>query len=111
MPLTWHHLHIPGGGFQVLSGLDDAGWLLFLAAVAVALAIRTYMRRPGLIVKWAVSLLAFAAVQGMFMDYFDWTTRGVSLYVPAYYGPGFFVALAGAAVMVVAAVAAWRVRD
>ena len=111
MPLTWHHLHIPGDGFQVITGLDTATWVIVSAIVALALAVRTWMRRLGLAMKWTISLLAFATLQGMIFDYFDWGSRGVSLYVPAYYGPGFFLALGGAMVMVAAAVAACRVRD
>jgi hypothetical protein len=109
MPLVWHHLHIPGGfSYTIINGLSSASWLLVVAAVALALAIRTYLAAPSLGMKWAISVLAFATVNGMFFDYFDWSTRGVSLYVPAYYGPGFFVGLGGAALTVLTAMVAWR---
>jgi hypothetical protein len=35
----------------------------------------------------------------------------VSLYVQPYYGPGFFVSLAAAAVLVLAAILVWRTPD
>lgn len=111
MPLTWHHLHIPGGSFTEVNGLSSASWLLVIAALALALAIRTSLSAPGLGVQWATTVLAFATVNGMFFDYFDWSTRGVSLYVAPYYGPGFFVGLGGAALTVAAAILAWRARE
>lgn len=117
LPLAWHHLVVPANGSfgplttEVIYGLDTSNWLIAAAAVELALAIRTYTAAfsPG--VKWAVTVLAFAVVTGMVVDYFDWSLRGVSLTVQPYYGPGFFVALVSAVLMVVAAVLAWRVPD
>ena len=58
-----------------------------------------------------VALLAFATANGMFIDYFDWSRRGVSLEVSAFFGPGFFVGLGCACVLVVAALLGWRARS
>jgi hypothetical protein len=117
MPLPWHHLLVPARVYsgpltaEVINGLDTANWLLVVAAVEIALAIRTCAAASSPSVKWAITVLAFATVMGMFIDYFDWSLRGVSLTVQPFYGPGVFVALAGAALTVVAAVLAWRVPD
>jgi hypothetical protein len=111
MPLAWHHLHIPGSSFAVVDGLSADSWLILVAALAIAFAIRTFLTAPSLGAKWAVTVLAFATVNGMFIDYFDWSLRGVSLYVQPYYGPGFFVSLAAAAVLVLAAILVWRTPD
>jgi hypothetical protein len=111
MPLAWHHLHIPGSSFAVVDGFSADNWLILVAALAFAFAIRTFLTAPGLAVKWAVTALAFATVNGMFIDYFDWSLRGVSLYVQPYYGPGFFVSLAAAGVLVPAAILVWRTPD
>ncbi|MBJ7610521.1 MAG: hypothetical protein JF887_14000 [Candidatus Dormibacteraeota bacterium] len=117
MPLVWHHLRIPAASFYgppavaVFNGLSAASWLLVVAAFALVLAIRTYMRMLTGGNKWALTVLAFAAVNGMVFDYYDWSTRGVSLYMKPYYGPGFFIGLGGAALTVVAAIIAWRVPD
>jgi hypothetical protein len=111
MPLSWHHEHIPGGSYTVVNGLSSTSWLLLVAALAVVLAIWTYLSARGLGIQWSVTVLAFATVNGMFFDYFDWSTRGVSLYVAAHYGPGFFVGLGGAALTVAAAILAWRLPE
>jgi hypothetical protein len=115
MPLGWHHLTAAAALVYRLptavSGLDDGSWLLLVAVVAVVLAIRNLAARPGLRSKWLISVLAFATVNGMVIDYIDWNSRGVSQYVRPYYGPGFFVAVGGAALLVLAAVLAWRVPE
>ena len=117
MPLVWHHLLLPNPAFygpptlDVLNGVSADSWLIAVAAVATGLAVRSLRQPPttGLVI--ALGIFAFATVDGMFIDYFDWSRRGVSLDTPAFYGPGFFVGLAGAGLLVVAAVVAWRTRD
>jgi hypothetical protein len=47
----------------------------------------------------------------MFIDYFDWSRRGVPPQVSPFFGPGFFVGLGCAGVLVVAALLAWRARS
>jgi hypothetical protein len=117
IPLPWHHLLVPAQVYsgplsaEVINGLDTASWLLVVATAELVLAIRTYAAAASTTVKWTLTVLAFATVMGMFVDYFDWSLRGVSLTVQPYYGPGFFLALGGAALTVVAAVLAWRVPD
>jgi hypothetical protein len=117
MTLPWHHLVVPAEGYSgppttvVVNGLNASSWLLAIAAVEVVLAIRTYVAASSSVVKWVVTALAFVSVMGMFGDYIDWSLRGVSLTVKPYYGPGFFLALGGAALAVVAAGLAWRVPD
>jgi hypothetical protein len=117
LPPAWHHLLVPANGSfgplitEVINGLDTSNWLIAAAAVELALAIRTYAAASSPGVKWVVTVVAFAVVTGMVVDYFDWSLRGVSLTVQPYYGPGFFLALGSAVLMVVAAVLAWRVPD
>ena len=117
MPLAWHHVVVPAHIYygpptvEVVNGLSAASWLLLVAAAAIVLAVRTLMARPGLAATWWVTVVAATLVNGMFFDYFDWNTRGVSADVHPYYGPGFFVCLAAAASAVAAAVLAWRERE
>jgi hypothetical protein len=117
MALPWHHLMVPAEVYSgppttvVVNGINASSWLLMIAAVEVVLAIRTYVAASSAVVKWVVTGLAFVSVMGMFGDYIDWSLRGVSLTVKAYYGPGFFLALGGAVLAVVAAGLAWRVPD
>ena len=117
MTLPWHHLVVPADVYsgqpttKVVNGLGASSWLLIVAAMEVVLAIRTYLAVSSAVVKWVVTGLAFVSVMGMFGDYIDWSLRGVSLTVKPYYGPGFFLALVGAVLAVVAAGLAWRVPD
>jgi hypothetical protein len=115
-PLVWHHLLVPNPAFfgpdilEVLTGWTTASWLVPVAAVAAALAVRTFLRSPSLGLAVMVIVLAFVTVNGMFIDYLDWSRRGVSLLVGPFFGPGYYLGLACAAVLVVAAVIGWRSR-
>jgi hypothetical protein len=117
MPLAWHHVVVPAHIYygpptvEVVNGLSAASWLLVVAGAAIMLAVRTLIARPALAATWWVTVVAATLVNGMFFDYFDWNTRGVSADVHPYYGPGFFVCLAAAGLAVAAAVLAWRERE
>jgi hypothetical protein len=84
MPLVWHHVVVPAHVYygppkvEVVNGLSAASWLLVVAGAAIVLAVRTLIARPGLAATWGVPVVAAALVNGMFFDYFDWNTRGVS---------------------------------
>lgn len=117
LPLVWHHLTVPNPAFygpptvEIIHGTDTATWVILVAVLAAGLAIGAYREAPTLGIRWTVTVLAFATVNSMFIDYIDWSLRGVSLYVQPYFGPGFYVALGGAALTVVAAIVAWRTAD
>lgn len=115
LPLRWHHLTAAAALVYrmptTVSGFDDGSWLLVVAAAALLLAARTFRAQPALRTRWLISVMAFATVNLMVIDYIDWNTRGVSQYIRPYYGPGFFVALGGAGLTVVAAVLAWRAPE
>jgi hypothetical protein len=117
MPLVWHHLSVPNPSFygpptlEVLDGLSADSWLIAVAVIAAALAVRACRQAPSPGTKVVLVVLAFATVNGMFIDYFDWSRRGVSLDTPAFYGPGFFVGLGSAALLVGAAVIGCRARE
>lgn len=114
MPLRWHRLIVPEYVYygppttEWFDGVAAQSWLIGVAAMALVLAARSYRTGFGPGIKWLITLLAFASVNGMIVDYIDWSLRGVSRYVQPYFGPGYFVALAGAVPLVVAAVVAWR---
>ena len=117
MPLAWHHLVVPKYVYygvptvQVVTGLDTSNWLLAVAAVSVVLAVLTLRTRPANPATWVITVAAFALVNGMIVNYLDWSTRGASFDVKPYFGPGFYVGLLAAVASVVAAVLAWRERD
>ncbi|MDQ6848307.1 MAG: hypothetical protein M3019_12130, partial [Candidatus Dormibacteraeota bacterium] len=76
------------------------------------LAIRTFRHAPGSGTKVVVALLAILTLNGMFIDNFDWSRRGVSsLESSAYFGPGFYIGLGCGGVLAVAALIAWRARS
>ncbi len=117
LPLVWHHLIVPNPAFigppvlEVLNGVDADSWLIAIALIAAGCAVHTYRRALSSAMRVTLTLLALATVNGMFIDYFDWNTRGVSPDTPAFYGPGFFVGLGCAVLLVAAAVIGWRARD
>jgi hypothetical protein len=117
MPPVWHHLLVPNPSFygpptlEVFNGVSADSWLIAVAVIAALLAVRTYRHPPSSGVKLALTVLAAATVNGMFIDYFDWSRRGVSASMPAFYGLGYFLGLGCAALLVLAAVIAWRTRE
>jgi hypothetical protein len=117
MPPVWHHLYVPNPKFygpsvlEVFNGVSADSWLIAVAAIAALFGLRTYRRAPSFGVVIGVTVLAAATVNGMFIDYFDWSGRGVSASTPAFYGLGYFLGLGCAAFLVVAAVVGWRARE
>jgi amino acid transporter len=113
MPLPWHHQVLAkGGGYAVVNGIDGASWLIAVAVAAIIFLIRCISRPPGTVLKWLFTIATFLVVLGMFNDYINWQSRAAQPkhQVQAYFGPGFYVALAGIAVLVLANVPAWRLE-
>jgi hypothetical protein len=110
MPLPWHHRVVPAGGYTVIDGIRGASWLLVVAAILVGVVFRLLARPPGYYVLALLAVASFAAFIGMYADYVDDQDRAAQLYVAAYVGPGFFVALAALPALVLALVRAWRHR-
>ncbi len=116
-PLVWHHLIVPNPAFigppalEVFTGVAADSWLIAVALIAAGCAVHTYRRALSFAMRVALTLLALATTNGIFIDYFDWNTRGVSPDAPAFYGPGFFVGLGCPVLLVAAAVIGWRARD
>lgn len=108
LPIPWHHDVIPAAGYRVVRGIDGASWLVVATAVVIAFAVRYLVRPPAFPSKWFLVGLTFCVTLGMIIDYIDWQSSAAFLYTRAYFGPGFYVALTGAAVLVVATVQAWR---
>lgn len=117
MPPVWHHLFVPNPRFygpptlEAFNGVSADSWLIAVAVIAAFLAVRMYRQAPSSGVKIALTVFAATTVNGMFIDYFDWSRRGVSASTPAFYGPGYFVGLGCAALLVLAAVIGWRARE
>ncbi len=109
-PLPWHHRVIPAAGYVVVRGLDGASWITVIAALCLVMAVVFWIKVPEFYSKWSMTLLAFVAVLGIFVDYVNWDTRAAQLYESAYFGPGFYIALGASAIVVLATVRAWFVR-
>jgi len=109
-PFPWHHAVIPAAGYQVIRGVDGATWVAGIAALCLVMAAVFWRKPPEFYSKWSMGLIAFAATLGMFVDYINWMTRGAQLHVTPYFGPGFYIALAGTAIVVTAMVRTWFVR-
>ena len=110
LPYPWHHLVIPAAGYRVVRGIDGDSWVLAIAALCLVLAVICWLKPPEFYSKWSLNLITFAVMLGMVVDYADWTARAAQLYVDPYFGPGFYVALAGTALVVAATVRSWFVR-
>ncbi|HEY4869425.1 MAG TPA: hypothetical protein VII79_05400 [Candidatus Dormibacteraeota bacterium] len=113
MRLVWHHKPLTGpvAGYTVVYGIQGASWLLVAAGLAAGFALRVFIKFPGGYLRASLTLLAFLITIGIYADYLDEQERAGQLYAGAYVGPGFYVALAGTALMVLAAVLVWTVRD
>jgi hypothetical protein len=111
MRLAWHHHVVPAAGYTVVYGIQGASWLLVAAGLAAGFALRFAIQFPGGYSRALMSFLAVLITIGIYADYVDAQTRAAQLYVAAYVGPGFYVALAGTALVILAAVLVWTVRD
>lgn len=115
MPLPWHHRLLESGGYTVVHGIEGDNWLIAAALVAVVLLVRVWREPPGFYIKWLTSIVAALAVLGIFIDYIDWNARTaqanqLGVQGTTYFGPGFWLGLAGIGLLVLAAVLTWRVE-
>ena len=111
MRLPWHHHVIPAAGYTIIYGIDGASWLLVVAGIAAGFALRLFYNAVGGYVRSFLALLAFVTVLGVYADYVDTQTRAAQLYINAYFGVGFYMALAGTAALVSAAVLTFVLHD
>src|SRR5437660_4718890 len=110
MVMPWHRHHVPGGGYTVVYGIRGANWEIALAAALMGVVARLTFRPIGYFIAFLTGTLAFFGFLGMCVDYIDDKALAASLGVDAYYGPRFWVALAGTAGLLSAGVLAWRER-
>jgi hypothetical protein len=98
----------PSGTYAIVDGLRIANWVVGIAAVTVVIAVRLILVPPGSYVRALTVALDVLAVFGLMIEYFDNLGRAESLTVAAYFGPGYFLAMAATAVLIVATVLCWR---
>lgn len=116
MPLPWHHMRLLNGGYTIVRGMETDSWLILVALIGLAFVSRFQRWPPRFYAKWLLTITAVLTAFGMFVDYIDWQNRAAqqagTLTGPntgTYFGPGFYVALAATAFLLVAAVIAWRI--
>ena len=108
MPLAWHHHDVPAAGYTIVYGIQGANWLVVVAVICAAFAVRFLRNSPGFYAKWSVTFIAFAVTLGMFADYLDSQDNAAQIFVKVYNGPGFYLGVVLVPVVISAAVAAWR---
>jgi hypothetical protein len=108
MPLEWAGVITPSGAYSIVNGFRIANWVLGIAAVVLVVAVRLIFVPPGSYVRALTVALDVLAVFGVIIEYFDNLGRAESLTVAAYFGPGYFVAFAATALLIVATVLCWR---
>lgn len=110
MPLHWAGVVSPLGSYVIVSGIEQANWMLIAAAAVVAIAVRLMREPPGGYVRFFFVFLDFFISLGLYVEYIDNVGRaGTDGFTP-YLGPGFFLALAGTGVFIVSGVFGWRER-
>jgi hypothetical protein len=111
MPLHWAGVVTATGGYQLVTGIEQANWMLVAAVVIAVAAVRLMREPPGGYLRFALLLLDFFVPLGMYIEYIDNVGRASADGFPPYLGPGYFLALSATAVLIVSSVFAWREPD
>lgn len=111
LPLNWVGVITDGGSYVIENGVEQASWILVVAVVVVALAIRLMVGPPTALVRCAYVGLDFLVSLGLYIEYVNNLGRAESYTTAPYLGPGFFLALGATALLIVATIVGWRERD
>ncbi len=111
MPLHWAGVVTPLGRYVIVTGIEQANWMIVAAVAVVAVAVRLIREPPGGYVRFSFVFLDFFITLGLYIEYIDNDGRAETDGFTPYLGPGFFLALAGTAVLIASGVFAWRERD
>jgi hypothetical protein len=111
MLLKWVGVFTSGGSYVIANGLQQASWVLVVAAVVIALAVRLSLGPPTGFVRCAFVGLDFFVLLGLYIEYVNNLGRAESNTTTPYLGPGFFLALGATALLIAATVVGWRERD
>jgi hypothetical protein len=109
--LKWVGVITAGGSYVIANGLQEASWMLVVAVVVAALAIRLTVAPPAAFVRCVFVALDFFVPLGMYLEYIDNLGRAESFTTTPYLGPGFYLALGSTGLLVVSTVLGWRERD
>ena len=111
MLLNWVGVVTPTGRYVIVNGLRQANWMLLVAAVVAAIAVRLSVAPPAGFIRFAFVALDFFVPLGLYIEYIDNLGRAESDTIKPYLGPGFFVALGATVLLIASTVFGWRERD
>ena len=111
MLLNWVGVITDAGGYVIANGFEQASWVLVVAAVVIALAVRLILGPPTGFVRCVFVGLDFLVPLGLYIEYINNLGRAESYTIAPYLGPGFFLALGATALLIAATVVGWRERD
>lgn len=94
-----------------MTGLRQANWILAVAAVVVAVAVRLSLAPPAGFLRFVFVALDFFVPLGLYIEYIDNVGRAEADTMTPYVGPGFFLALGATALLIASTVFGWRERD
>src|SRR5579859_1181467 len=111
MPLNWVGVITDGGSYVIANGFEQASWVLVVAVVVIALAVRLILGPPTGFIRCVFVGLDFLVPLGLYIEYVNNLARAESYTTAAYLGPGFFLTLGATALLIAATVVGWRERD
>jgi hypothetical protein len=110
MPLHWVGVLTPLGSYVIVTGVEQANWMILAAVAILAIVVRLIREPPGGYIRFFFVFLDFFISLGLYIEYIDNVGRAETDGFTPYLGPGFFLALAGTGVFIVSGVFAWRER-
>jgi hypothetical protein len=111
MFLNWVGVVAVDGSYLIVTGLRQANWILAVAAVVVAVAVRLSIAPPAGFLRFVFLALDFSVALGLYIEYIDNVGRAEADTMTPYVGPGFFLALGATALLIASTVFGWRERD
>lgn len=111
MFLNWVGVITPVGNYVIVRGIEQANWMLGVAAILLAVAVRLGLAPPTAALRFLFVALDIGVPLGLYIEYIDNLGRAESFTITPYLGPGYFVALAATAVLIASTVFGWRERD
>ena len=109
--LNWVGVITPSGRYVIARGIQQANWMLLVAVVVAALAIRLALAPPRAFTRFVFVALDFFVPLGMYIEYIDNLGRAESFTVAPYLGPGFYLALAATGLLIATTVKGWTERE
>ena len=100
-----------GAATTIVNGLHQANWMLLVAAILLAVALRLSVSPPSGYTRFLFVVLDFYVPLGLYIEYIDNLGRAESYATTAYLGPGFFLAFGATIVLIASTVFGWRSRD